>query len=261
MKLSLAFSLIALIAMVTMSLGWWWQRRHRNAGIVDALWALLLGCSAVFLAVVGTGAPTARGMLAACAGLWGLRLGLHLWRRVHDEPEDGRYRALREHWQGSQGAFLLFFQFQAGLVVMFSLPFAAVAWNPKPSTAWLLAGVAVWLLALLGESIADAQLSRFRGDPANRGHTCRVGLWRYSRHPNYFFEWLLWISYALMAIGSPLAWLAWLGPVVMYLFLRYLSGIPFTEQQALRSRGDDYREYQRSTSAFFPWFPRNLDRG
>ncbi len=82
------------------------------------------------------------------------------------------------------------------------------------------------------------------------------GLWRYSRHPNYFFEWLHWFTYVLLAVGSPLWWLAWSGPLVMYLFLRYLSGVPFTEKQALRSRGEDYRDYQRSTPMFFPWFPR-----
>lgn len=257
MILSLQLLAVWACAAMVMTLGWWWQRRHRNAGIVDALWALLLAAAGVFHAVSGHGTPSARILIALCASAWGLRLGLHLWHRVHHEPEDGRYRALREHWQGSQRAFFLFFQFQAGLVVLFSLPFAAVAWNTHPHPLWLVAGVAIWLLALVGESIADRQLARFRADEANRGRTCRAGLWRYSRHPNYFFEWLTWIGYALMAIGSPLVWMAWLGPVVMYLFLRYLSGIPFTEQQALRNRGDDYRAYQSSTSAFFPWFVRD----
>ena len=98
----------------------------------------------------------------------------------------------------------------------------------------------VWLVSVGGESLADAQLARFRANPANRGKTCRSGLWRYSRHPNYFFEWLHWFAYVLLAAGSPLHWLAWSGPVVMYVFLRWISGIPWTEQQALRSRGEDY---------------------
>ena len=100
------------------------------------------------------------------------------------------------------------------------------------------------------------QLAAFRAQPSNRGRTCRSGLWRYSRHPNYFFEWLHWFAYVALAVGSPVSWLAWSGPVVMYLFLRYISGIPFTEANALRSRGDDYREYQRTTPMLFPWFPR-----
>ena len=96
-------------------------------------------------------------------------------------------------------------------------------------------------------------------DPAqlNRGRICDVGLWRYSRHPNYFFEWLHWFAYVLLAIGSPIAWLAWAGPLVMYVFLRWISGIPYTEAQALRTRGEDYRDYQRTTPMLFPWFPKS----
>ncbi len=257
MSLALALIVIWLLAATVMALGWLWQWRHCNAGIVDALWALLLAAAATCLALLGPGAALSRVTIGVCATTWGLRLGLYLWRRVHDEAEDGRYRALREHWHGRQSVFFIFFQFQAGLVVLFSLPFAAVAWNKQPSTVWLAVGTVIWLLALIGESIADRQLARFRANASNRGRTCRTGLWRHSRHPNYFFEWLMWIGYAVIATGSLLVWLAWLGPAVMYLFLRYLSGIPFTEQQALRNRGDDYRAYQRSTSAFFPWFVRD----
>ncbi|MBV8853549.1 MAG: DUF1295 domain-containing protein, partial [Sinobacteraceae bacterium] len=99
-------------------------------------------------------------------------------------------------------------------------------------------------------------LARFRANPAHRGKTCRAGLWRYSRHPNYFFEWLHWFSYVAFAVGAPLGWLALAGPLLMYVFLRYVSGIPYTEAQALRTRGDDYRDYQRRTSMLFPWPPR-----
>ena len=176
---------------------------------------------------------------------------------MRGEPEDGRYRALRERWDGSGAKFFAFFQFQALLVPLFALPFVAVAANPVDgATPAFVAGVALWILAVAGEAQADAQLARFRADPANRGRTCRAGWWRYSRHPNYFFEWLHWFAYVALAIGSPLAWLAWIGPVLMYVFLRWLSGVPFTEMQALRTRGDDYRAYQRDTPMFFPWFPK-----
>ena len=117
-------------------------------------------------------------------------------------------------------------------------------------------GLATWLASVGGEALADRQLARFRADPRHRGKTCRAGLWRYSRHPNYFFEWLHWFAYVLLAVGSPIAWLAWSGPVVMYVFLRWISGIPWTEQQALRSRGEDYARYQRSTPMLIPWFPK-----
>ncbi|KAG1359915.1 hypothetical protein G6F61_014465 [Rhizopus arrhizus] len=147
---------------------------------------------------------------------------------------------------------------QALLIILFAPPFVAVAANPRPGlTIWIVAAAGVWLLSVGGEALADRQLARFRANPANKGRTCRDGLWRYSRHPNYFFEWLHWFTYVLLAVGSPLWWMAWLGPLLMYVFLRWISGIPFTEQQALRTRGDDYREYQRRTSAFFPWFPKS----
>ncbi len=245
-----------LLAAIMMTLGWLWQRARANAGIVDVLWSAGVGGSAVLLAAFGSGAPLTRLLLAILGGVWGIRLAVHLCRRVRGEPEDGRYQNLRAHWQGDQLKFFAFFQFQALLIVLFALPFLAAAQNPAASVAWLVAAGAIWLLSVLGESIADAQLARFRANPANKGHTCREGLWRYSRHPNYFFEWLHWFAYVCLAIGSPLGWLAWSGPIVMYVFLRWVSGVPYTETQALRSRGDDYREYQRTTPMLIPWFPK-----
>lgn len=252
-----ALGWVLLYALLMMVWGWAWQRRHHNIGVVDVLWAKGVAAAAIVLALLGDGAPAPRIALATLGGLWGSRLALHLWRRVRHEQEDGRYRYLREHWRGHQGKIFGFFIGQALLVVLFALPFVAVAANPRAEmNGWLLAAVAVWLLSVGGEALADRQLARFRADPANAGRTCRDGLWRYSRHPNYFFEWLHWFTYVLLASGSPLCWLAWSGPVLMYLFLRYLSGVPFTEQQALRSRGEDYRRYQQTTPMFFPWFPR-----
>ena len=248
--------MIWLLAAVLMSLGWLWQRARSNAGIVDVLWAAGVGGSAIVLAISGSGAPSTRWALGLLGGLWGGRLALHLWRRVRGEPEDGRYQYLREHWHGDQLKFFGFFQFQAFLIVLFALPFVAVACNRHASISWLVAAAAIWLLSVLGESIADAQLARFRSEPSNKGKTCRDGLWRYSRHPNYFFEWLHWFAYVCLAVGSPIAWLAWAGPIVMYVFLRWISGVPYTEKQALRSRGEDYRQYQRTTSILIPWFPK-----
>ena len=252
--------LVWMLAAFMMTLGWQWQRKRANAGIVDVLWAAGVGGSAVLIAITGGGAPWVRLALALLGGLWGIRLALHLWKRVRAEPEDGRYQNLRAHWQGDQWKFFAFFQFQAVLIVLFALPFVAVARNPQASGLWLPVATAIWLLSVIGESVADAQLARFRDDPANKGRTCRDGLWRYSRHPNYFFEWLHWFTYVCLAIGSPISALAWSGPVVMYVFLRWVSGVPYTEMQALRSRGDDYRNYQRSTPMLIPWFPKRTDK-
>ncbi|GAB3737331.1 DUF1295 domain-containing protein [Luteimonas pelagia] len=243
---------------VAQSLGWTWQRRRDNAGIVDVIWAAGVGAAAIMYALLGDGALLPRLLVALLGGIWGLRLAAHLWVRVRGEDEDGRYRQQRQAWNGSQWKFYAFFQFQALLVLLFSLPFLAVARNPVGDfTVWTALGIAVWLGSVGGEALADRQLARFRADPSNKGKVCDVGLWRYSRHPNYFFEWLHWFAYVCLAIGSPIAWMAWAGPAVMYVFLRWISGIPWTERQSLRSRGDAYRDYQRRTTMFFPWFPKD----
>lgn len=249
------FLVIWLVAAWVMTAGWAWQWRKKNAGIVDVLWSVGVGGSAVWAALAGAGAPLTRAVLAVLGGAWGVRLAWHLWKRVRGEPEDGRYRALREHWQGHQGKFFGFFQFQAFLVAMFAVPFTAVAANPEANLPMIVVAIAIWVIGVAGESLADRQLARFRAEPTHRGKTCRHGLWRYSRHPNYFFEWLHWFAYVVLAVGSPVWWLALSGPVVMFLFLRFVSGVPYTETQALRSRGEEYRRYQRDTPMFFPWFP------
>ncbi|MGF6493963.1 steroid 5-alpha reductase family enzyme [Luteibacter sp. 621] len=246
---------IWLTAAWVMAGGWAWQRRRRNAGIVDALWAAGLAVAAVFAALVGQGATSSRLWVALLGGAWGARLALHLWRRVRSEPEDGRYRQLRAHWHGHQGKFFGFFQFQAFLVGVCAVPFIAVAANGGGPGLWIVPAVITWIVSVAGESLADRQLARFRADPANHGRTCRDGLWRYSRHPNYFFEWLHWFTYVFLAMGSPLGRLAWIGPVLMFVFVRYVSGVPLTEAQAVRTRGDDYRRYQRDTPVLIPWFP------
>ena len=248
--------LVWVLAALLMIAGWLWQWRHQNAGIVDVLWAAGLAMSAVLCATLGTGALPPRLLLALSGALWGARLAWHLWGRVRWEGEDGRYRYLRSHWQGSQLKWFAFFQLQAGLVVLFSVPFVIAAANRATRPGWLAVAVAIWCVSVGGESLSDTQLARFRADPANRGRTCERGLWRYSRHPNYFFEWLHWFTYVALAVGAASGWVALIGPLIMLALLRFLSGIPFTEAQALRTRGENYRAYQERTSMLFPWPPR-----
>ena len=240
-----------------MTLVWAYAQRVANLGYVDVAWAALMGLMAIAVAIGSDGAIGVRVLAAAMLALWALRLTHHLFVRVHGRPEDGRYAFLRTHWDGGQVRFFLFFQAQALVITVFALPLLVAAGNPVAAiTPWTCAAIAVWLLAVGGESIADRQLAAWVGDPANRGRTCRRGLWAWSRHPNYFFEWLHWFAYALLAVGAPLAWLALLGPLLMFAFLYRVTGIPWTEAQSLRSRGDDYRAYQREVSAFFPRPPR-----
>jgi len=255
----------AMIALATAAalgmLGLWvWQRRQRDAGIVDVGWAAGLALAAAWFASVGSAPGGRRLALLLVAGVWATRLASYLYRhRVHRPGvgEDGRYARMRAAMGArADWGFLIFFQFQALLIALFAVPFAVVAWHDQSPLGWSdAAGLALGWLAIAGESVADRQLTRFRADALNRGHTCQRGLWRYSRHPNYFFEWLHWFAYPLLALGSPWQWLAWGGPVLMLLFLWKVTGIPHTERQALSHR-PDYADYRRRTSAFIPWFPR-----
>lgn len=235
---------------------WLIHIRIANASIVDPGWAFGLPLLAVTYAVLGPGYLWRQWLLAAMAVLWGTRLGLHLAFRIWGQPEEGRYQELRRQWKTNLALkFFVFFEFQALLDVFLSLPFLFAALNPKPQLSPLeYAGFALWLVAVIGEAVADAQLAAFKRDPASHGQVCQRGLWHYSRHPNYFFEWLVWVAWALYALASPHGWLAVLCPLLMFYFLFRVTGIPATEAQALRSKGEAYQRYQQTTSAFVPWF-------
>ena len=235
---------------------WGIQLHTKNAGIVDIGWTLSIGLLALLYAALGSGSAVHRWVLAGMVATWSLRLGCYLTLRVIGKPEDVRYHALREQWpKGAGWKFLLVFEAQALLGVLLSAPFLLNSFQADSRLAWQqFAGIALWIIAVCGESVADAQLAAFRRDPANQGRICQVGLWNYSRHPNYFFEWLVWIGWATFASTATWGWLAFSAPLLMFLFLFRVTGIPATEAQSLRSKGEAYAEYQRTTSAFVPWF-------
>ena len=248
--------LVLLVAAAFMTVLWMVQRRTGNAGVVDVGWAAGIGGAALLLALMVEGDPLRRALVAGMGGVWGLRLALHIHHRSHGKPEDGRYQQLRREW-GDQVQFRMFrfYQLQAFTVAFFALPFALAAHHDQPPGLLDALALALWLLAVMGESLADAQLSAFKRT-ANGERVCRRGLWRYSRHPNYFFEWLNWCAFALLAVQATGGYLALLAPAsILYLLLK-VTGIPATEAQAVRSKGEAYRDYQRTTSAFVPWFPR-----
>lgn len=235
-------------------------RRIDNYGIVDIAWSYAFGALALGYALLGPGWPIRRALIATLALVWSARLGTHLAIRVigHHPVEDGRYVQLRRDWADNFAAKMFgFFQMQAVSVVLLAAAFLVACLNPAPALHPLeLAGAALWLLAISGEALADAQLAAFKRAASNKGKVCDIGLWRYSRHPNYFFEWLIWVAYFVFALASPWGWVAIIGPAsILYLLLR-VTGIPMTEEQSLRSRGDAYRRYQQTTSAFVPWFPK-----
>ena len=198
-------------------------------------------------------------------GVWSVRLALHLTVRIagHHPVEDVRCARLRSEWGPRAPRRMLgFFLMQGLLQAVLSTPFALICANPQPAigplylSGFKLAGASLWAVALAGESVADWQLARFRRRSVNRAAVCQEGLWNYFRHPNYFFEWLVWGAFWLFACGSPTGWITLFCPVLMFHFLRNVTGIPLTEELSVKSRGDAYRAYQRTTSAFFPWFKR-----
>lgn len=253
----------ALPVAVVMVAGWARQRRTRNAGIVDVLWAASLGGLAVLYAVQASGWLPRRILVAALAGSWAVRLTLHLASRVRREPEDGRYAALRSRFGPRiDGVLLLGFLVQAALAVVLSLAFLVPSAAVSEGFGTLeFVAVAIWIVALSGEALADRQLRAWRAHPDNAGRTCRAGLWRWSRHPNYFFEWLHWLAYPVLSIGLPFGWAVWIAPALMLFLVLKVTGIPPAEQQSLRSRGEDYRAYQQTTNAFFPGPSRARSKG
>jgi len=262
MSLGLELWLAGWLLAAAVMLGLWLlQLRTRDATLVDVGWTVNLGLLAAFYAVSADGAPQRRWLVAVLVGAWSVRLALHLLRSrvlAPGQGEDKRYAALRERW-GERAAhnFFWLYQAQALLDALLSLPFLLSCLDPQSrlGPAALLAALLLGI-SIAGEWTADRQLLRFKADPTSRGRTCRAGLWRYSRHPNYFFEWLAWCAFALLALPSPLGWLGLSAPLLMLFLLLRVTGLPPAEEQALRSRGDDYRAYQRSTSAFFPWFQK-----
>ncbi len=233
---------------------------RKDATHVDVGWAALLGILGVSFAYFGEGDVIRRILLALCVGLWSLRLTLYLFinRVLHEKEEDGRYQRMRRYWGKSAHLhFLWFFQAQAVVDVLLSIPFLVAAYNTLTApTVWDIIGLFIVIISIGGEALSDWQLAKFKTNPQNKGKTCRAGLWKYSRHPNYFFEWIFWWTFVFMSVGSPYFWLSFISPLLMLYFVLFVTGIPFTEMQAISKRGDDYRQYQRTTSAFIPWFPK-----
>ncbi|MET0556260.1 MAG: DUF1295 domain-containing protein [Vicinamibacteria bacterium] len=254
------FGLGALLSAVLMAAVFLLALRIRNFSVVDIAWSAVFAPLALLDAALAGGHGPRRVLIAAMVTLWSVRLAWHLGVRIaalHPE-EEGRYVQLRKQWASNPNArFFWFFQAQGVLAALLSVPFLLASLDGRAALGpFELAGAALFVVALAGEAVADRQLAAFKARPDSRGRTCREGLWRYSRHPNYFFEWLVWVAFAVFSWPSPLGWIAIACPLFMLYLLLRVTGIPATEEQALRSRGDDYREYQRTTSAFFPWPPR-----
>ena len=258
-----AIAAIALSLSVLMAGAWWVQQRTGNSGWVDTIWTFSLGLvgAAGALWPVAGAAPNARQWLvAALVAIWSLRLGLHIAGRTAGITDDPRYAAFAGEWGvDSPRRMFVFLQNQGfgSIPLVFSI-FVAARFPSELLRPQDYLGALILLAGILGEALADAQLKRFRSDPANQGRVCDIGLWRWSRHPNYFFEWFGWLAYPVIALSElyPWGWATLLAPAFMYWILVHVTGIPPLEQQMLRSRGERYRDYQSRTSMFFPRPPQ-----
>jgi len=239
---------------------WLWAKKITNAGIVDVFWAFNFPVIAVIIFFLAEGLESRNLLICLMVILAGSRLGMHLWQRVigHIDEEEGRYKQLRKEWApAADKKFFWFFQFQGISNVILSAPFFLIALNPKPVIHWLeYTGIGVWILAVAGEAIADRQLAQFKKRPENKGEVCNAGLWNYSRHPNYFFQCLMWTAYFIFAVTAPWGWIAVISPAIIIHLILNVTGIPATEEQAIRSKGDKYIHYQQTTSALIPWFKK-----
>ena len=250
---------------VGMAITWAYQRAVQNGGWTDVFWTFGTGACGVacaLLPVAGLPWPTPRqAMVAALVAAWSIRLGLYMLVRVARSPEDQRYTRFRLEWgEGFQRRMFAFLQTQAPATAALCLAIRLAADNPAPGLrAQDLIGAAILIVAVLGEGLADAQMRRFKADPARHGQVCQTGLWAWSRHPNYFFEWFGWLAYPVIAIGldRPWSWLALIAPLAMGHFLINVTGVPLLEQAMIRSKGQAYRDYQARVSAFVPLPPRH----
>lgn len=255
------YSLLACCSI--MLLVWLWAHKLKNAGVVDIFWSYNFPVIAIILFFLAPGWETRLILICGMVVIAGGRLGTHLAKRVlaHLREEEPRYAQLRKEWAPhAERKMFFFFQFQGISNVLLAVPFFAIAMNTRVGLSgfeW--AGFILWLISVTGETIADRQLAVFKKKPTNKGKVCDTGLWYYSRHPNYFFEWLMWLSYFIFALGSPYGWLAVVSPAIILYLLLKITGIPATEEQSIRSKGDVFRTYQKSTSVFVP-MPKRLSK-
>jgi steroid 5-alpha reductase family enzyme len=257
MLLQLVLGVLAAMVVVMVA-AWAFGLWRKNGGWTDVFWTwgttATLAAAALWPAAGAEPGPR-QWLVAGFMGVWGLRLGLYLTPRVATHPEDARYAAFRDRFGKDYARNMLFVTLpQAPATALLALSVLLAARAPGPLGLRDYLAAAVFLAAIAGEYVADNQMRRFRDDPANKGQVMDRGLWGWSRHPNYFFQWLGWLAYTVIALdpARPLTWLSLAAPIVMYVLLRHVSGVPPLEDSMLKTRGDAFRSYQARVSAFFP---------
>ena len=231
-----------------------WRRRN---DLADIAWGGGFIVAALTAVLLQTGLTPRARLVVLLVILWGLRLAVHIGLRNLGKGEDERYRKWREEWgrHWLLRSYLQVFLLQGFLLYLISLPvILTILAKPSPWTGLDVLGLAVWIVGFFFEALGDFQLARFKKDPANRGKIIRQGLWRYSRHPNYFGEVTLWWGIYLLALSTPGGWVTIIGPLTITFLILKVSGIPLLEKKYVNNAA--FQEYARRTSAFFPLPPR-----
>ena len=254
----LSTGLVATI--IIMFICWLWAVKVENFAIIDAVWAFSFFVQGIIFYALSDGFTPRKALLLIMIALWSSRLGFFLARRIysHHPAEDTRYIHLRKEYGNNFKIRFLYFYFLQALSVSFlTLPFIFVFNNEVAEINYFeIAGCIVWFIAVSGETLADHQMNTFRRLSKaipGMGRTCNIGLWKYSRHPNYFFESIIWWGFFIFMMGSGVYWGVYSALIILFLLLK-VTGVPPSEEQALKNRGDEYRVYQRKTSMFIPWF-------
>ncbi len=243
---------------------WLISLKLRFLSAVDLFWSLGLGALVAWhfrnLQSFSTLVSIALGLFF----FWNIRLSAHLFLRLKElyPKEDSRYETLKASWnRGYALNTFAYFQFQALTIAALPLPFALLRHNiPHDLTFVFCMGIFLSILGIAGESLADWQLSAFKKLNSTKNVICRTGLWKYSRHPNYFFEWITWCGFGFMGFSSGYGALSLLSPLVMFVLLNFVSGIGPSEKQSIKRHGEEYLDYKTSTSSFFLWPPKKINR-
>ncbi len=231
---------------------------QKNNGLIDVAWGLGFVFSAWFSFAIGKPAGAVPLAMTVLVTIWGLRLTYYLMRRNLGKPEDFRYANMRATWNPATFYLRMFVQiYLLQLVLNFLVNWTTITANLQDLASWsplATIGLIVWLLGFFFEAVGDGQLKRFKADPANHGKLIETGLWRYSRHPNYFGEAVQWWGIYLLAIsGGRNFWLI-VSPLLITVFLLFISGVPMLEKKY--AGRPDWEDYKRRTSKFIPWFPK-----
>ncbi|KTD05379.1 DUF1295 domain-containing protein [Fluoribacter gormanii] len=253
-----ALCTVVIYLILQMSFMWGLYRILKNPSVVDVSWSLGLMVSGLIYLSLTT--LNTRTLIIGCLLiLWALRLAIYLWyTRIRKGHVDKRYLELSSNWKISPSlGFFINFQLQGLLILIISSVFFLISKSGLTHIS-LLDSIAfcIILVGIMGETLADLQLQRFK--TRHKGEVCNEGLWNYSRHPNYFFDWLSWMGFALFAIQSNIGYLSILSPLMLYVIFTRMTG-PLTERGSIQSRGQKYIAYQKQTSMFFPWFKKKID--